>query len=83
MYAAAARYSGTFDADGRGYGGPAALVRFWEVWNEPNYIGALRPQRPAGKPASPRMYTSMLNTRSPSLPRRAREKLTCTCSAAP
>ena len=53
-YAAAVRYSGSFDPDGLGYGGPLPRVRFWEVWNEPNYLGALRPPSARrGKPASP------------------------------
>ena len=56
VYAAAVRYSGTFDPDGVGYGGPLPRVRFWEMWNEPNYIGALarRSARAASRGRLPR-----------------------------
>jgi hypothetical protein len=74
VYAAATRYSGTFDPDGEGYGGPLPLVRFWEMWNEPNYIGALRPQRKAGKPTSPALYASILNAGYAEISRVEREK---------
>ena len=74
VYAAAVRYSGSFDADGLGYGGPLPRVRFWEVWNEPNYIGALRPQRKAGRPVSPTTYTALLNAAYAELGRVERER---------
>ena len=80
VYAAAVRYSGSFDADGLGYGGPLPRVRFWEVWNEPNYIGALRPQRGPGKagkvgqPVSPTTYTALLNAAYAELGRVERER---------
>ena len=84
VYAAATRYSGTFDPDGEGYGGPLPLVRFWEMWNEPNYIGALRPQRKAGKPTSPALYSGILNAGYAEISRVERErKLKLTCWAAP
>ena len=79
VYAAAVRYSGTFDPDGLGYGGPLPLVRYWEMWNEPNYIGALRPQR-AGKggkpgvPVSPTTYTGILNAGYAEIGRVERER---------
>ena len=41
---------------------PLPLVSNWEMWNEPNYIGALRPQRKAGNAVSPAIYTGILNT---------------------
>ena len=31
------------------------------MWNEPNYIGALRPQRIGNKVVSPAIYTGILN----------------------
>ena len=80
VYAAAVRYSGSFDPDGLGYGGPLPRVRFWEVWNEPNYIGALRPQRAPGKggkpgtPVSPTTYTALLNAAYAELGRVERER---------
>jgi len=61
VYAAAVRYSGAYDPDG---GGPLAVlpqVANWEMWNEPNYIGALRPQRVGKKVVSPGLYTAILN----------------------
>ena len=78
VYASAVRYSGSFDADGLGYGGALPRVRFWEVWNEPNYIGALRPQRPARAasrgPVSPTTYTALLNGAYAELGRVERER---------
>ncbi len=61
VYAAATRYSGKFDPDGAGPEPRLPLVRNWEMWNEPNYIGALRPQRQGRKVVSPRIYSGILN----------------------
>ena len=44
------------------------------MWNEPNYIGALRPQRKAGKPISPTTYTGILNTGYAEIGRVERER---------
>jgi hypothetical protein len=75
VYAAAVRYSGSFDPDGpEGYGTALPLVRHWEMWNEPNYIGALRPQRKAGVPISPTTYTGILNTGYAEIARVERER---------
>jgi hypothetical protein len=61
IHAAAVRYSGTFDPDGAGPEAPLPLVPNWEIWNEPNYVGALRPQRAGGKVVSPKLYAGILN----------------------
>ena len=85
VYAAAVRYSGSFDPDGpEGYGGPLPLVRFWEMWNEPNYIGALRPQRKAGKPdLADDLHRHAERRLRRDRPRRARAQASSwTCSAA-
>ena len=44
------------------------------MWNEPNYIGALRPQRKAGSPISPTTYTGILNTGYAEIGRVERER---------
>jgi len=78
VYAAAVRYSGSFDPDGDGSALPR--VRYWELWNEPNYIGSLRPQRAAGRggkpgtPISPTTYTGLLNTGYAEIGRVERER---------
>ena len=36
-------------------------VRYWGVWNEPNYRSFLSPQYKRGKLVSPRMYRALLN----------------------
>ncbi len=59
--AAAVRYSGTFDPDAEGPEAVLPLVTKWEMWNEPNYVGALRPQRKGKKIVSPATYTAILN----------------------
>ena len=62
VHAAAVRYSGFFDPDGAGGPEPALpQVTKWEMWNEPNYIGALRPQRIRKKIVSPAIYAGILN----------------------
>lgn len=59
--AAAARYSGRLDLDGPRDGRPLPEVGWWEVWNEPNYAGALRPQYDrAGNPLSPQLYAYLV-----------------------
>ena len=40
---------------------PLPLVSKWEMWNEPNYIGALRPQRIGTRVVSPAIYAGILN----------------------
>lgn len=46
--AAATRYSGR--------------VRFWEIWNEPNSVAFLRPQRDSeGRSVAPRLYRQLVN----------------------
>jgi hypothetical protein len=60
--AAAERYAGGVDPDGAG--GLPALPRIdhWEIWNEPNFYGALRPQKDErGLPLSPAIFTTLLN----------------------
>jgi hypothetical protein len=51
--AAALRYGGSFEGLPR--------VRFWQVWNEPNYPAYLNPQRLNGKPFAASWYRQMLN----------------------
>ncbi len=60
--AAATRYSGQYDPDGPA--GPLATlpqVGCWEIWNEPNFNGALRPQRKGKKLLSAINYVKLLN----------------------
>jgi hypothetical protein len=62
MYAAATRYSGSYDPDGAD--GPLETLpqlACWEVWNEPNFNGALRPQRKGRTLLSAIAYTRLLN----------------------
>jgi hypothetical protein len=59
--AAAERYAGGVDPDGDGPVGTLPRVDHWEVWNEPNFFGALRPQKDdAGQPVSPAIYAALL-----------------------
>jgi hypothetical protein len=50
--AAALRYSGRMGLP---------KVRYWQLWNEPNLIFFLRPQRVGGRDTAAPMYRSMLN----------------------
>ncbi len=62
VYAAATRYSGHYDPDGPA--GPLTTlpqVGCWEIWNEPNFNGALRPQRKGKKLLSATNYVKLLN----------------------
>jgi hypothetical protein len=51
------RYSGSY-ADGYG---PLPMVKYFEVWNEPNYAGFLTPQYESGRPFAPDHYRRLLN----------------------
>jgi cellulase (glycosyl hydrolase family 5) len=52
--AAAARYAGR--------------VRYWEIWNEPNSRGFLRPQRDAeGRSIAPKLYRGLVNAAAAAL----------------
>ena len=44
----ATRYSGSYDPDGAGPLETLPQIACWEIWNEPNFNGALRPQRKNG-----------------------------------
>ncbi len=61
VHAIATRYSGKFDPDGAGPLGVLPKVKNWEMWNEPNYIGALRPQKSGNRAVSPAIYAGILN----------------------
>ncbi len=60
--ALATRYSGSYDPDGAA--GPLETlpqIACWEIWNEPNFNGALRPQRKNGVPLAANAYVKLLN----------------------
>jgi hypothetical protein len=61
VYAAAIRYSGAYDPDGLGPLETLPPLTCWEIWNEPNFNGALRPQKLGGVPLSAINYTKLLN----------------------
>jgi hypothetical protein len=61
MFAAATRYSGSYDPDGAGPLTTLPQVSCWEIWNEPNFNGALRPQRKGRILLSAINYTKLLN----------------------
>ncbi len=84
VVAAAARYSGKFDPDADGPLTPLPLVSKWEMWNEPNYIGALRPQRDRQQGRLPRPSTPASSTPAtgPSATSSARSACRWTSSAA-
>lgn len=62
--AAARRYDGTFDPTDDGIVNPLPRVKFWQVWNEPNYHRFLQPQRTNGKLSSPKLYRRLVNSLS-------------------
>jgi hypothetical protein len=55
----ATRYSGHYTAAGGTT--PLPRVRFWSIWNEPNYGPDLAPQAVGGVEVSPRLYRGLLN----------------------
>lgn len=58
--AAAERYDGDFVPVG--WSAPLPEVRYWEIWNEPNLLGFLSPQRDAlGNSVAPEHYRNMVN----------------------
>jgi hypothetical protein len=60
--AAATRYSGSYDPDGaEGPQETLPQLACWEIWNEPNFNGALRPQKAGGVPLSAINYVKLLN----------------------
>jgi hypothetical protein len=59
--AAATRYSGSYDPDGLGPLEPLPPINCWEIWNEPNFNGALRPQKRGSELISARNYVTLLN----------------------
>jgi hypothetical protein len=64
MAALATRYSG--DAAGPG-GEPLPEVRHFEIWNEPNLSGFLRPQFAGGEPVSLDAYAAMAAAAYPAI----------------
>jgi hypothetical protein len=61
VFAAATRYSGSYDPDGAGPLDTLPQLACWEIWNEPNFNGALRPQRKGRVLLSAINYTKLLN----------------------
>jgi len=57
--AAATRYSGTFQGLPR--------IRYWQIWNEPNYFAFLSPQVAGGKLVAGNWYRRMLNAAAASI----------------
>jgi hypothetical protein len=54
------RYSGTYTPPGAS--SPLPAVRFWSIWNEPNYTAQLKPQSIGNAiPNSPRVYRGLVN----------------------
>ena len=64
MAALAARYSGEFASPG---GEALPEVRHFEIWNEPNLSGFLRPQFENGQPASLDAYADMTKAAYPAI----------------
>ena len=61
--AVAKRYSGTFDPDGLvGGDPPLPHVRYYQALNEPNLDFFFRPVFKHGKPVSPNIYRTLLNS---------------------
>jgi Glycosyl hydrolase catalytic core len=58
--ALAKRYSGSYDPDGAGPLTTLPQIACWEIWNEPNFNGALRPQK-TKKKGKKRQLTSAIN----------------------
>jgi hypothetical protein len=61
VYAAAVRYSGSYDPDGLGPLEVLPPLNCWEIWNEPNFNGALRPQKRGAELLSAINYVKLLN----------------------
>jgi hypothetical protein len=59
--ALAKRYSGSYDPDGAGPQQTLPQIACWEIWNEPNFNGALRPQKKRRTLTSAINYTKLLN----------------------
>jgi hypothetical protein len=59
--ALAKRYSGSYDPDGAGPQQTLPEIACWEIWNEPNFNGALRPQKRGSELISARNYVTLLN----------------------
>ncbi len=64
MAALTARYSGEFTPSG---GEPLPEVRHFELWNEPNLSGFLRPQFEDGRPVSLDRYAAMVKAAHPAM----------------
>ena len=61
VHAVAERYDGHFRPSGAS--SPLPAVRFWSLWNEPNFGTDLGPQTTSGStaPVAPALYRSLLN----------------------
>ena len=73
--AAALRYSGAF--------GDLPRVRYWMVWNEPNFSWYLSPQTVDGRLVSPEWYRAMVNAVSASVHAVRRDNLVVAGGLAP
>lgn len=63
MSALATRYNGSTQIPGQG----TCLVKFYEIWNEPNLQIYLYPQYQGKKPVSPSKYVQMANLAVPAI----------------
>jgi hypothetical protein len=57
--AAATRYDGSFTPSGAG--SPLPAVKFWSIWDEPNYGYNLAPQAVGGVEVAPYLYRGLLD----------------------
>lgn len=73
--AAAVRYSGVF--------GDLPRVRYWMVWNEPNFSWYLSPQQVEGRLVSPEWYRAMVNAVAASVKAVRRDNLVVAGGLAP
>jgi hypothetical protein len=71
MRALAARYSGRYRPAGATR--PLPEVRHWELWNEPNLAGFLRPQYRGRRPAALQRYIAMVRRAYPQVKRANRD----------
>ncbi len=85
MKAAATRYSGRFRPVAIGGRRPARLpeVRHWEIWNEPNLNGFLRPQVWKGSRFALRRYVTMTRLSYPLIKRANRDAVVIAGVAGP
>ena len=81
MRALAVRYSGRFRPAGESRRLPQ--VRHWELWNEPNLSGFLRPQFRGGRPVGLTRYVAMVRRAYPAVKRANRRAVVIAGVAGP